>query len=58
MEIPQSYRELESILCNQYDEVDGCAFYQYIFPDNEKQGEMHTDYSLTKTSRTRGRSAD
>lgn len=45
MEIPQSYRELESILCNQYDEVDGCAFYQYIFPDNEKQGEMHTDYS-------------
>ena len=45
MEIPQSYRELESILCNQYDEVDGCAFYQYIFPDNEKQGEMHTDFS-------------
>ena len=45
MEIPQSYRELESILCNQYDDVDGCAFYQYIFPDNEKQGEMHTDFS-------------
>ena len=45
MAIPQSYRELESILCNQYDEVDGCAFYQYIFPDNEKQGEMHTDFS-------------
>lgn len=45
MAIPQSYRELESILCNQYDEVDGCAFYQYIFPDNEKQGEKHTDFS-------------
>lgn len=45
MAIPQSYTELESILCNQYDEVDGCAFYQYIFPDNEKQGEKHTDFS-------------
>lgn len=45
MAIPQSYGELESILCNQYDEVDGCAFYQYIFPDNEKQGEKHTDFS-------------
>lgn len=44
MVIPKSYKELESILCSQYDEVDGCAFYQYLFPDNEKQGEQHTDF--------------
>lgn len=45
MEIPQSYFELENILSSRYEEMDGCAFYEYIFPDNEKQGEIHIDYS-------------
>lgn len=45
MKIPKSYFELENMLGSRYEEVDGCAFYEYIFPDNERQGEIHTDYS-------------
>ncbi len=26
------------------DEVDGCSFYRYIFPDNQKQGEQGVHY--------------
>lgn len=44
METP-TYQELWQILGHLYDEMDGCAFYKYIFPDNEKLGEVHTDYS-------------
>lgn len=45
MEIPQTYYELTVMLESLYEEKDGCAFYEYLFPDNEKQGEMSVDYS-------------
>lgn len=45
MEIPRSYYELTDMLGDLYDEVDGCSFYEYLFPDNERQGEMMSDYS-------------
>lgn len=45
MEIPKSYYELANMLDNLYREVDGCAFYQYLFPNNEKQGEINNDFS-------------
>jgi hypothetical protein len=40
-----TYQELWQILGHLYDEMDGCSFYKYIFPDNEKLGEVHTDFS-------------
>ena len=45
MEIPQSYFELENMLGSRYEEVDGCSFYAELFPNNERQGEILTDYS-------------
>lgn len=45
MEIPKSYFELENILGSRYEEVDGYSFYGDLFPNNERQGELHTDYS-------------
>lgn len=41
MEIPQDYSEVLEALSAVYEEVDGCSFYRYIFPDNQRQGE-HT----------------
>lgn len=37
-EPPQEYIEVLEVLNVLYDEVDGCSFYDYIFPDNQKQG--------------------
>lgn len=45
MKVPESYNRLIEMLDNLYEEVDGCSFYEYLFPDNERQGEMPNDYS-------------
>lgn len=45
MAIPGSYYEVIQVLGSLYDEVEGCTFYDYVFPGNEKHGEIHNDYS-------------
>lgn len=45
MNVPQTYCELEAVLSTLYEQVDGQSFYEFIFPDNEKQGEQHSDFS-------------
>lgn len=43
-EAPQEYMEVLEALSAVYDEVDGCSFYRFIFPDNQKQGELCGHY--------------
>lgn len=43
-EPPQEYIEVLEVLNVLYDEVDGYSFYDYIFPDNQKQGEQCGHY--------------
>ena len=45
MEVPQTYYELWDFLGSLYDEVDGELFYEYLFPNNEKQGDLRGDFS-------------
>lgn len=45
MDFLETYTELNEILSMQYHEVSGYDFYKFIFPDNEKRGELHTDFS-------------
>ena len=45
MNVPRTYCELEAALSALYEQVDGQSFYEFIFPDNEKQGEQHSDFS-------------
>lgn len=45
MKVPESYNRLIEMLDSLYEEVDGYSFYEYLFPDNERQGEMPNDYS-------------
>lgn len=46
LEIPQTYYELTAMLESLYEEKDGCAFYEYLFPDNETQADKYRkDYS-------------
>lgn len=46
MEIPKTYYELTAMLEALYDEKDGCAFYEYLFPDNETQADRYrADFS-------------
>lgn len=45
MYISTTYCDLIEMLSSMYGEVYGCDFYEYIFPDNENQGEMWSDYS-------------
>ena len=40
-----NYWRVYDILSCNYDEVGGYEFYKYIFPNNQKQGEMPGDYS-------------
>ena len=40
-----NYIRVKDILSSKYDEVDGYEFYKYIFPDNQKEGELAEDYS-------------
>ncbi|MGO5487250.1 hypothetical protein ACTQV0_12695, partial [Selenomonas montiformis] len=39
------YDDVVARLSALYDEVDGCTFYDELFPDNEVTGESHSDYS-------------
>lgn len=39
------YYDLVDMLASMYEEVAGVDFYNYIFPDNENQGELNQDYS-------------
>ena len=41
----KNYREQLNYLSNLYDEINGYDFYKYIFPNNENQGELNTDFS-------------
>ena len=41
----ENYNELNHILSVNYEEIEGDDFYSYIFPNNENQGEMNTNYS-------------
>ena len=50
-EPPQEYIEVLEVLNVLYDEVDGCSFYDYIFPDNQKQGEQCSHYENYTTTR-------
>ena len=45
MGIPESYDGLVRMLDSLYEEMDGCSFYEYLFLDDEKQGEMPNAYS-------------
>lgn len=45
MAVLESYDEIVTMLESQYAEVNGCNFYRYIFPENEKSGKMYTDFS-------------
>lgn len=38
---PTNYIEQTEYLGSQYEEVDGCAFYAELFPDNESTGELN-----------------
>lgn len=40
-----NYSEQLAYFSNQFKEIDGYNFYKYIFPNNENQGELLTDYS-------------
>ena len=40
-----NYRECLEYLSAQFEEIGGCDFYRDIFPDNEKKGELNTDFS-------------
>jgi hypothetical protein len=40
-----NYKEQIKYLVNQYEELSGYDFYRYIFPNNENQGELNTDFS-------------
>lgn len=44
-EIPREYAEVKLVLDSLFDEVDGQSFYEYIFPDNEEEGEILDNYS-------------
>ncbi|MCD8062190.1 MAG: hypothetical protein LUE13_07635 [Akkermansiaceae bacterium] len=39
------YLEIYNYLSSRYDEIDGEAFYRYIFPVTEKSTERHEDFS-------------
>lgn len=39
------YQAVTELLEANFQEIDGYAFYQYIFPNNESQGEWNTDFS-------------
>lgn len=45
MGYPTNYIEQIEYLSNQFEEVDGCSFYAELFPDNERSGELNTDFS-------------
>ena len=46
--VTQNFSECYEILSNMYEEINGEAFYRYIFPNNENSNEKHMDYSMPK----------
>ena len=40
-----NYIRVKDILSSKYEEIDGYEFYKYIFPDNQREGELAEDYS-------------
>lgn len=42
---PKNYLDQIAYFEAQYDEIDGCAFYESIFPDNEDVGVLQDDFS-------------
>lgn len=40
-----TYLEVNQYLGGRFREVGGCDFYRFIFPDNERSGEVRTDFS-------------
>lgn len=40
-----NYIRVKDILSSRYEEVDGYEFYKYIFPNNQKEGELAEDFS-------------
>ncbi len=45
MDNKENYIALQNILASRFEEVNGLDFYRYIFPNNENQGELNTDFS-------------
>lgn len=43
--MPINYLELIDYLGSQYEEIEGYQFYNEIFPNNERSGEMCSDFS-------------
>ena len=43
--VTKNYSEILPLLEARYEEIYGFDFYREIFPDNEDEGELHTDYS-------------
>lgn len=41
----KTYHEVRACLSAQFEEVNGYDFYRDIFPNNENEGENHTDFS-------------
>lgn len=39
------YMDCYEYLSARFPKMEGCEFYSELFPDNEKAGELHTDYS-------------
>lgn len=40
-----NFRDCYELLSHVYDQINGEDFYRYIFPNNENEGELHTDFS-------------
>lgn len=45
MDKKENYKIVRDILSSRFEEVNGCDFYRYIFPNNENKGELNTDFS-------------
>jgi len=41
----ENYKECLEILSAQFEEINGCAFYHELFPDNESTEERYQDFS-------------
>lgn len=50
MGVPKDYEDCYAYLSAQFPEVGGCEFYSELFPDNEKAGELHTDFPVRMQS--------
>ena len=44
-DVVENYMRVKEILDSRYEEINGYEFYRYLFPNNENQGELNTDYS-------------